>query len=67
LREAIIQEVPDLRVVINAKDVQGTFRFGLSHVLARLIDGLQMMPGNLRHVRISGYGRPVHFKTGLSI
>jgi hypothetical protein len=39
VREAIIQDFPDLRVVINAKDVQGAFRFGLSHVPARLIDG----------------------------
>jgi hypothetical protein len=60
VREAIIQEFPDLRVVINAKDVQGAFWFDLSHVPTRLIDGLQMMPGNLRQIRIGDYGKPVH-------
>ena len=68
MREAIIQEFPDVRVVINAKDVQGAFRFGLSRVPARPIDGLQMMPGNLRQIRrrinqlirIADYGRSVH-------
>jgi hypothetical protein len=65
VRETIIQEFPDMRVVINAKDVQGTSRFGLSHVPARLIDSLQMMPGNLRQIRIGDYGRPAHFKTSL--
>jgi hypothetical protein len=66
-RETIIQELQDMRVVINAKDVQGAIRFGLSHVPVRLIDGWQMLPGNLWQSRIGDYGRPAHFKTGLSI
>jgi hypothetical protein len=64
LRETNSHQFPDLRVVINEKDGEGVLRFGLSHVPARLTDGLQTKPGNLRQFQIGDYGRRVHFKSG---
>jgi hypothetical protein len=62
VREALSHEFPDLRVVINAKDVQGALRFGLGPgpTTGSIVD-LDPAGMALRHVI---YGRPIHIKTG---
>ena len=62
VRETIIQAFPDLRVVINAKDVKGTFLFGLRRgaPVGSTVD-LDCAVVALRHVM---QGRRVHLKNG---
>jgi hypothetical protein len=62
VRETLSHEFPDLRVVINAKDVQGARRFGLwqGATTGGSVD-LDTAGMALRHVI---YGRPIHIKTG---
>jgi hypothetical protein len=62
VRETIIQEFPDPRVVINAQDVKGAllFELGPGATVGSTID-LDGAVVALRHVR---YGRPIHIKTG---
>jgi hypothetical protein len=60
--ETIVQECPDLRVVINAKDVKGALLLELGPgATARSIVDLDGAVVALRHVI---YGRHIHIKTG---
>jgi hypothetical protein len=68
VRETIFQAFEDPLVVINAKDVQGTLRWGWRFVLTRRFDGLRTRPGNLRRgsrritqpFRMDEFGRWIH-------
>jgi hypothetical protein len=62
VRETIIQELPDLRVVINAKDVKGAllFELGRGATAGSTVD----LDGPVVALRHAIYGKSVHFKTG---
>jgi hypothetical protein len=61
VRETIIQELPNLRVVINAKDVQGALLFELWHGAPAGSVDLDAAGVALRYVMCE---RSVHGKSG---
>jgi hypothetical protein len=62
VRETIIQELPDLRVVINAKDVKGALLFELGQ--GATAGSTVALDGPVVALRHAIYGKSVHFKTG---